>query len=633
MISIKESYETTVPDTLDLAERAKLAVNALLGFNRRDENSQPNHVANFYRNPPILTNLPGSHNGVGYVFHGGNEMWGKYIEALMEMRLASGCLEEMELDEKSCQGMMSFVEDDNLMWSIIKEVRDDKLVDGLDFCSIDNGARALTSLAGKYMLTGDAVLLDQIRRLTRGFADAAVYKEDYAYYPDSMLGGSISIARGGHTHMREPEGVNMNESRSFHESSSIVHFTYGSLVQGLCQGYRVTRDESALELAGKLVRFMMKERFWKPEAAPVGVVTSDHGQFEGHIHAVCRGFWGILDYALITNDEKLKVFVRDGYEFIRSFGIARIGLLGEICTVGDMTCLAVKLSDAGIGDYWEDVDQYVRNHLTESQILDVDRIKEIPKHAPEMPVCSWEQAENFYERNLGSLCDDATHPTIATPGFVVCCAYNGFNGFYYAWESILRCDDDRTVQINLLLNRASEWLDLDSYEPYEGRAVIRNKKATSVSVRIPRYASNRDVTLSVNGKSTDTFFVGKYLLIHCSPGDEIEIRYPLAESSARYTFGWSGIHTPGWTEISQPFLLAGEPGPYESEVSTYKAGRERESFTCYFKGNTLVDIDPREEGKIGYPIYLRDHFKGSVAPMKKVRRNLAEKLIDWRTGG
>ena len=41
----------------------------------------------------------------------------------------------------------------------------------------------------------------------------------------------------------------------------------------------------------------------------------------------------------------------------------------------------------------------------------------------------------------------------------------GAEALYDAWESIVRCLDDM-AQVNLLLKRASPWLDVDSYLPY-----------------------------------------------------------------------------------------------------------------------------------------------------------------------
>ena len=52
-----------------------------------------------------------------------------------------------------------------------------------------------------------------------------------------------------------------------------------------------------------------------------------------------------------------------------------------------------------------------------------------------------------------------------------CCTANGAVGLYYAWHGITRFDQSSgTATVNLLLNRAAPWLDVDSWLPYEGRA-------------------------------------------------------------------------------------------------------------------------------------------------------------------
>ena len=637
MYKTRQPYEALVPDTLDLGERAKLAINALVGFNRGLPYHQPNHCANFYRNPPVMSidqeggTYCNPHNT--YIVAHGEEMWGKYLEALVEMRVASGSDQEIDMDEKTFAGMMSCMEEDNLLWTYAQKIiiESETLGEKVDFVSLGNGGCALVALAAKYELTKDPVVKKQIEQLTKGYIDLAYYKEDYAYYPDGHLGGGVSMPRGGYTHDKEPAGYSMHDDMVYFDTGPAVEHTFGSIVRGLCRSYRITGDEKTLDLAGRLVRFMMKERFWKPQCDPDCVVSADHAHFEGHIHAVLRGLLGLIDYGVIAEDEQVKAFVRDGYEYIRTFGIARIGLFGETCSSGDITCLAVKLSDAGVGDYWEDADQYVRNHLTEVQILDEKIMRDICAQTPETPVKDWDDAENFFARNLGSLCDDAVHPTSATMGLIFCCAINGYIGFYYAWDGIVRCDDG-AAQINLLLNRASEWLDIDSYEPYEGRAVIRNKTAKQISVRIPRFADFNKVNATINGQKVEKCFVGRYLLLKdTAPGDVIEITYPLPESTASYTHGWPGIHLPGWTESSRPNVRDEESSEFQlGPTSTYLKGSERVRYTCRFKGNTLIDISPREDHKLGYPLYKREHFKQNTAPMKTVTRTIPEKVIDWR---
>ncbi len=89
--------------------------------------------------------------------------------------------------------------------------------------------------------------------------------------------------------------------------------------------------------------------------------------------------------------------MRQGYEYLRNWGIARVGLFGEMCAVSDMTYLAIKLSDYGVGDYWEDVDCYVRNILADRQITSADKLRKavqtepilarfLPRTAPTDPI-------------------------------------------------------------------------------------------------------------------------------------------------------------------------------------------------------------------------------------------------------
>ena len=149
-----------------------------------------------------------------------------------------------------------------------------------------------------------------------------------------------------------------------------------------------------------------------------------------------------------------------------------------------MVNLAICLSDAGVGDYWEDVDQYVRNHLTEIQQLSPELLQKVAQTGPEYKPQLWETSENVIDRNIGNLFADGTHVTTLTPGGIFCCTENGLIAYYHAWEGIVRCQD-RVAQVNLLLNRASPWLDIDSYLPFEGKVVIRNKTARQISIRIP----------------------------------------------------------------------------------------------------------------------------------------------------
>ena len=52
------------------------------------------------------------------------------------------------------------------------------------------------------------------------------------------------------------------------------------------------------------------------------------------------------------------------------------------------------------------------------------------------------------------------------------------------------------------------------------------------------------------------------------------------------------------------------------------------NYTFTFKGNTVVDVSPREHTG-GYPLYVRDNMKANNAPMKKVTRYVSPLLVKW----
>jgi hypothetical protein len=47
-------YSAEVPDTIDLAERARLGVNAMTGIIVPNESYQPQQGVSYYRNPPVM---------------------------------------------------------------------------------------------------------------------------------------------------------------------------------------------------------------------------------------------------------------------------------------------------------------------------------------------------------------------------------------------------------------------------------------------------------------------------------------------------------------------------------------------------------------------------------------------------
>ncbi len=257
-----------------------------------------------------------------------------------------------------------------------------------------------------------------------------------------------------------------------------------------------------------------------------------------------------------------------------------------------MVALGIRLSDAGLGDYWDDVDRYVRNHAVETQVRDADRLRELVETKPaSITRPGIDGTDRVVERSLGSYAVSGTPTEILLPELCftgTCCSCHFNWGLYYAWEAIVRCDDRGAAQVNLLLNRASEWMDIDSYLPYEGKVVIRNKTAKSLYLRIPLWVDKRSVTCRHNDRTVEPGWVGNSLHIsRLEPNDRVIAEFPMVERTETY-----------------------------------------HGYTIHFRGNTVVDIDPRDE-PTGYQIYQRDHLKGDSAPMTTRTRYVAPRLIEW----
>jgi hypothetical protein len=345
-----------------------------------------------------------------------------------------------------------------------------------------------------------------------------------------------------------------------------------------------------------------------------------------HDYGHLIGFRSMLWYADVTNDLRLKEFVRSAYDYARQFGLPRIGWspswVGERevptraetidvkrrcegCNLGDVVALGVKLSEAGLGDYWDDVDACVRNQLIEQQFTDPDMIERARRRTLEVA-----PQKNYLEREfLGGYCGGAGLTSIEENCFYpsACCVPNAALGLYYAWESIVRCQDGG-AQVNLLLNRASPWLDIDSHLPYEGKVVISNKSAGQVAVRIPGWVPKQAVQAGTADSKAAPFWVGRYLVFAgVGPGERITIEFPVAEETVEYTV---------------------PDGTYARKESAGDDELPRTRYTCRFRGSTLVDISPRDNDGT-FPIYRRDHYRSGKAPVKEIVRYVSPYTIAW----
>jgi len=284
----------------------------------------------------------------------------------------------------------------------------------------------------------------------------------------------------------------------------------------------------------------------------------------------------------------------------------------EGCFIGDLLAMYSKLSENGYGSFRDDMDRLIRNTMAEAQFTDVGLIERVIENSPDKP--PFPQDTNW-DRNWGLddprvlepypgqiAYDDIARRMVGTFGsnieltgnrydLLQCCTCNAVRGIFYAWDDITRQSGEGAV-INLLLNRSSEWLDIDSYLPYEGRVVIKNKTSRCISVRIPSYVNIQKLVCRLRGVDIRPFYSGRYLSVDgLAPGDTIELLFPLKTQDYSFTINGNT--------------------PHEQQVS------------FSMKANTVLDISPRDLRPTTYPFYQREHMKAEKAPIHTATRRVS----------
>jgi len=230
-------YDANVPETLDLAERAKLSVQGLTGFLDPNNNYSTYCHSYFNANPAYMTR----HWGGGI-----SPNWGKAIEALVLARNMCGSTLNLEIEHSSIEGMIQYAD------------INDPLPTPL--------SRIMLAMMSLYQLTGEAEILTYLDNFAQAHIDLATVQNDYAWYYDGP--------------------GDFNSTTLGIQGYWLQAFVHGTAARTMCRWYEIDQNQSDLEFAGKLANFTTKAQYWQAEAKPKVVVDSEQGQFSGHIHSV-----------------------------------------------------------------------------------------------------------------------------------------------------------------------------------------------------------------------------------------------------------------------------------------------------------------------------------------------------------
>ena len=596
-------YDALVPDSLDLAERCALATHGIT----EAVDPESDYITWFWLF--VQPNLV-------FMEHAWADLIAvKFMESLPFLRTACGSRLNPHVEQRWVESAFQMQGPDGMLyWPAIgrpwmrKIGRDNQVANlskGDHFGAVFSWGRFLGMFASYYRLTGDERFKRMGERLTEAVDRVATHEKGYAYFPK----WSYEVGEG-------PSKLPL--------PSHIISHQTAWVALGLVRFYRATGSTQALDLAGKLVRALMQPR---------ANVYGPHGEFGDtypkggkhfHMHTYIR--LATAEYAFTTADKEMLALVKEGFEYGRAHGEATTGwfpeaLRGEkasnphceICATADMVALALKLSQMGVGDYWDDADAWIRNNLAEGQLTDISWVARYQTQKATKTEMETLLSEHPYistvrpaERNIGNFGGwvgvndwfggrDYIFEERRGPAIMQCCTGNGSMALYCAFDNILTCEESgRKLRVNLLLNRASRWADIDSHMPYAGRVDVKIKKPIDLSIRVPRWVLPHEARFMVDGKSINVSYVGRYAQLgRLHEGSVATLSFPLCE---------------------------------ERKTILVECPDRRDTYTLTVRGSTVVAIEP--EGSV-CSLYRRATYRHSETRYKKVKRFVADETIPW----
>lgn len=617
-----DHHAALIPDTLDLAACASLAIHAMTENPAPEADFEPHWGVQFVPVPFMWMDFASP------------SITPKFQEAVGLGRIMSGSEQNLHVDRRWMEVTLLRQGPDGLMYTPMEgrpwgqrykpqtysDIASAEMM-GQWLCPFSNGQMLRTMAL--YAARDESDLWPQkIREVTDGLAALAVEAGEVAYFWP------------GPFYARSDPPADVRPRYHYHNvETSLIGL-------GLTTAYRQTGYEPARALATKLLSFMRKI-FFREDGA---YVTSQPGAIKSHLHGHARGLHAMADLGCINDDRELLDFVARSYRWTRETMELLTGFTPnvvpsacwedppipgdmdegrhlsftrmdeyngcEVAGLADMIAVALWLTEADTLDAWDDVDRWVRNMLCGSQMRHVDWVEHLPGAAgltldqdrgdlmaeAGLRPQPGQTTDRVMDRNRGAW------PTGAAPndfchdesggfgyGFVHGDTACAARALYYVWCRMLTYRDGK-LNVNLLLNRASAWADVDSCLPFVGKVDIAIKEPVELRVRLAEWTQSRDVRVQVNGQDRSVTYDARFACIGAvKPGDMVTMTFPIEERT-------DVVHI------------------------------QKRRYALLRRGNDVVSIHPR--GRY-YPFYQRDHDRTEEVRYRKVMRFVPGKEVAW----
>ena len=570
-----------LPDTLNLAKRAALAVHALTSLRDESLNRLIFFSARYDWDPPMANHDPWDYG----------DATGRHTDALTLAYIMTGSPEALTAACEMAEMLIGWQGEKGLSWwpeapwtlpgvtNDMKRLRDWRPEEQVAEVAWSQRG-SLMGLTSLYLFTGEDRYRQQAQAIVDGLDQIALRVGDCRFMPE------IGYRKGGWRFTEEPRSDGTSEWT-------------GSIILALVRFYQATGYEPSRDLAEGLIRFVLH----RAEGFKLDGSFHKTTGFWSHFHSKTTVVAGVLAHGLLTDQPEYVAWGRQAYEAAKRWGtdfgwfpedITNLRRC-ETCGITDMIEIAIMLGLHVDPDYLDDAECYGRNHLVENQFVDTEWAARIPKTSVPRDIVDASPGRfcnrDIVRRSLGSFAGWSAPNDLFDQGrfqLMQCCNAAGTRALYDLWHYAV--DDDGTQsRVHMGFSRPTPWADVVSWRPYAGCVEIRMTAPRDMGVRIPGWVSWSEVAVTVNDRPARFEHKGKYLWLHgLQAGNVATIRYPLPTESRSCTLA----------------------------ENTYQVD---------FKGDTVVSITPK--GHIS-PLYQRDQYLAGEPPFSDQPWHLPKREIE-----
>jgi hypothetical protein len=510
------SLKAVLASPYDLVARAQLALSGCTGLCNADRAGQPYTYAELHTEPPIAFHAPWDYADVT----------GRLLEALTFVRIMTGSAPDAA-DASFANLLASCQRDDGLIvlpaeaWTHTSPVVD------LDWSQ----RGALMAWTTRYLALNDQEALQRANRLVHALYKTAVWEGDTCWYPASFL----------------PDGGWIDRNPPIGRMTDLL--IGAQIVFPLARLAGATGNSEALQLAKGLIRFHRERSGAFTEE---GQMTDKAGRY---LHSTTGFLLGTLKYGVVTGRGEMVDWVEAAYKHIREMGTdfgffphrthGKDRWQGDLCATQDMIEIALLLGGNRDHIYFADAERFGRNHLLESQILNLDWVEQGQEaafcqevwgsqHPPEGVT-----TDAVAQRALGGFAgwtrfNDAFDP--ANPRLMQRCNGAGARALYDLWHyAVTRTES--AVMVHQHFSRDSRWASVTSFVPQAGRVEVLMKTRGVLAVRVPPHMNDQQIQVHVNAaRPRHEVLRGGYAWVEALQlGDVVTVEWPLEERATFYT--------------------------------------------------------------------------------------------------